>query len=289
MKTDSKSNAYPEVLAWAIEHFRQLKARGYLEKGIGDWVYDSLAQVEIRFQDAWKKNNPGPSPSLMGAGCLVDETARAIGLPGIGESEVEMGNVLRRMSAVMIERGVKLPQPLAEFVAASLREPKPPGRPGRRASDLYIRDLWIAETIEHIVETWGFSRTRRRNGKTKTDCAASIVSEALAANNIGLSEDDIIKVSDRIRPLLRGIKSVMSEETSALLKKHSANPYDVPSVDTMAEIGGAFASDYAKFAGNPADYPQDVVDLIVERIERRRPEHLKLLAKHHPWITDRRK
>jgi hypothetical protein len=324
MTVDSKDNAYAAALAWATHFFRWAKGHGFLGKGFPEWIYDTAAQLEIRSRDEWEKNNPGVFfPFLSSATSTKSVKAlREIGVFGVAESEPEMDNFLRRLSAVLIEKGEKLPQPLAEFAAASLREPNPPGRPARKASDLLIRDVCIGMAVDHIIDTWGFSRTRNRFSKKKVDCSASIVSEALAEVKIGLSEDEVIKASNRRRRLRRLAKPIMSEKVVAAittpLKDRAVDELgsaELSNVMRDAAIGatGEMASEMTKFASslmsNPADHrgmigewvgrvkdrkPEifqqadgDFVEEIVARIERRKPEFLKLTKR--PWITDDRR
>ena len=88
--------------------------------------------------------------------------------------------MLRQAVADLVERGDHLPKPLADFAAASLRDPREPTKVirGRKPSmDKAGLDALMAVVMHHIAETWGFKPTR--NVASAGLCAASIVKAAL--------------------------------------------------------------------------------------------------------------
>jgi len=171
--TDSNSQA--AALAWATDtfrHFSRQLEKGSLRKNLSEDVaaflefYDHMGEA-MKLQNPLASGSPPTSPFLK--------------------------EFLRKFSAELLERDGQLPQPLAEFAAASLREPNIPRAPGPKTEDLFVRNVFIGMVVQNIVKVWGFSRTRNRLN-TDGVCAVSITKQALAnAVNINLSEDDIIK------------------------------------------------------------------------------------------------
>jgi hypothetical protein len=301
MKADSKDNARAAALAMATGVFQVVKEHHSMN-GVPNWLYEGIAAAEIRKRDEWEKND-ATLPSLFLNPKIPLHILRDFGLPEIAETPSEMDQMLRFMGAALIKRGILPPQPLREFVVASLEKPDAPDRPARKASDLLFRDMIIGRVVDYIVETYGFKRTRSRHSKKQVDCAVSIVGEALAANNIGLSEDAIIKASDRRRRFLKRIPPGMSEKVRESVRKNQTlqslesrtdEPSSAEFSDIMSrgaeEMGRDLGSEIAKLLKSmmekPADH-RDVIDEVVERIERRKPEYLKLTKR--PWITDDRR
>jgi hypothetical protein len=98
-----------------------------------------------------------------------------------------------QFAAVLIERGDRLPAPLASFVVEFLREPNKL-RSQRGPKRLLARDLNIGGAVMYVVGKWKFSATRNRE-QTVRPCGASIISLALAKGaRIHLSEQDIVKI-----------------------------------------------------------------------------------------------
>ena len=173
-----------EALAFATATFRvsaDKLQKGALNKAIKDEEETKIAfEILDRIRDcAASANTPPPEPA----------------------SPV-MAELLRAYSASLLERNEQLPPRLAQFAASFLREPNAESRPGPKKEDLLARDLLIGGVVNRIAAKWGFFRTRNRNNMEHA-CAVSIAKEALAAGaNLHLSEDDIIKASDKFENLI---------------------------------------------------------------------------------------
>lgn len=205
MTDNSKDNAYVAALGWATEFFRKYKTD--LGKGLPKESMERAVDLMVKIHDAGQWEYP----------LLAGDTSKAgtTKILGFSVTDSETFDFARRFSAKLLERDGTLPGLLAEFAAASLREPTRPGQ--RKGMDLFNRDLHIGMAVDHIVNTWGFRRTRNRFSKKKIDCAVSIAVEALGKVSIGLSEADITKASDRYRKLYAQYGSLIPEKMKMAL------------------------------------------------------------------------
>ena len=165
---------YREALAWATEVARHKKAE--LKKRID---HEELARGVVEVHDYFAKKG-------------VDLFSHPI------EENTAIPDVLRNVSAALMERDNNLPQPLKDFAVASLREPNRPNPPGPKKYALGHRDLIIGILADNVMKKWGFRRTRNRHNTKDPPCAVSIVKEALAAGaDLHMGEAHIIKTLNR--------------------------------------------------------------------------------------------
>jgi hypothetical protein len=113
--------------------------------------------------------------------------------------------------AALLERGDKLPKPLADFVIAFLRDPRKwlAPRRGRKASTLVVRNINIGAAVGFVAARWKFSATRNRAQKVNRHCGASIVREALAKGaGLHLSEADVVKAWNKFCRSMIGTRAM---------------------------------------------------------------------------------
>jgi hypothetical protein len=98
---------------------------------------------------------------------------------------------LLAVAAALIDNKHTLPEPLKEFAAQFLRNPKTP-QPSRGRPVLHRRDNVISWAIAMICIQWEFSPTR--NEVTEEASAISIVKKALGEIRVHLTEAAITKI-----------------------------------------------------------------------------------------------
>src|SRR5262249_47889870 len=98
-----------------------------------------------------------------------------------------------------------------------------------------------------------------------------------------LSEADVIKASDRYRQMSRFLPG-FSEKFHAVIRKGGT-------LDEAKEITNEAAIDLTKHVASLMNDPaklkaehSDLVEKIIEKLERKRPEYLKITKRQ--WITD---
>jgi hypothetical protein len=192
MKADVKSadKREEEALAWAINFFHNCAAemREKNERRSEEIVLSLL----ISGYDSSAQKQPDQLDEMLAK--FVDAfrtTGRSV-------------RTVLQFAAFLIERGDRLPAPLATFVVEFLREPDKL-RSRRGPKRLLARDLNIGGAVAYVVGRWKFSATRNREQKTKGPCGASIVREALAKGvGMNLGEEDIAKIW---RKFMRGFRA----------------------------------------------------------------------------------
>jgi hypothetical protein len=189
------ADAERDALAWATNVFREKRAeleKGYIEAHLGE-AKDEL----IELHDRSSRNGTDPFLPLVAGGPFPE--------------------LLRDISATLLERDKQLPPELVGFAATSLREPSRPERPGPKERDLIARDMVIGSTVRFVKGKWGFKRTRSRFN-TRDACAVSIVRKALQdAVNLNLSEADIIRASNKAERFLVAFAKSLVEKSDLLL------------------------------------------------------------------------
>ena len=184
MKADA-SDAGREALLWAIDYFRnggRLTPRTQKEKRQEEEEWRSLV---IRRYDACRHDEPIAD--------LVSALTSTGGIKALEQGRQEQGiRALRGYVVSMLEQGERLPQSLADFAAAFLRDPRDftKARGRKRDPNKFRLDMLMVMTMLEIIETWGLKPTR--NVATDKTCAASVVKAALkTAWGISVSESRI--------------------------------------------------------------------------------------------------
>jgi hypothetical protein len=179
MKADVSDVREHEALRWAVDYFRG--RRNFLEDfAVGMPKRERALKLGFIYTyDDWLRHDEAKLARW------VSHTT--------GEEDTR---ALRQAVADLLERGDRLPKPLADFAAAHLRDHKKAAKVGRgrKANHYKALDMAIAIAMRHITKMWGFKPTRSvatRDKNTRT-CAASIVKEALKTGaGIGVGESRI--------------------------------------------------------------------------------------------------
>jgi len=192
----------------------------------------------MMIHDGWDKNFPNKSNPLQAGVAQLNSGTTTVA--GQSFSDADLHDYMRRVSAGLMERDGQLPGPLNKFVTDVLRKPDQKKRPpGRKGLDLFQRHVSIGLAVDHVVKTWSFKRTRNRH-RASGECAVSIVKAGLAAGGgLNLSEDEIIKASDRYRKAFATILPALPKELQDISDPEAKAP----------EISDEFVKTMIQFVG----------------------------------------
>jgi hypothetical protein len=204
MKADVKPSLEEQALEWATEHFR---SNTELLKNSHEGKLE-LAKME---SEVWFKSLEGdgldvPKPPK---GWLEERTQQALA------GHEHATNVLSWLMVRYIAADKPIPRSLLQFAFYRLTgefllvdgEPAPiriKQRPGKGPYDSLMRNMLIWSAITQINIKFGVLPTRSE--ATDRPSAASIVSKALKANGIDLSESGIEKLWEKRATLYTSIR-----------------------------------------------------------------------------------